>query len=323
MTGYLVAEMLERRYPSNNLQDFLHFIASRYLRIFPLYLLVTTCFILILYAQGRHFGWLYLGGNALLLPYGVVAFFSPKPLYTHTAIGAAWTLPLDLVFYPVGFLLFKRRRLLVATFLALLGFYLTVWVMSPHQPGTLTYTAAASWWHERFYTTVEPNMLSFVCGMIARTHFGARRIPRWATLLSVGVLLWVFYLPVFIDYFGAQLASIVALTLIVMALARNGMSQHEAFLGSLTYSIYLVHQPLQAILGRALGNPFALLAVAACLALVIARFVEEGFIESRRRDWLARWKPGGAPVAIPYSVVTFLYVLLLGSSMAYYLIVFS
>ena len=322
MTGYLVAEILEKRYPSDNLQDLLHFIASRYLRIFPLYLLVAAVFVLILSAQGRPFGWLYLGGNSLLLPYGVLAFFSSKPLYTHTVIGAAWTLPLDLVFYPVGFLLFKRRWLLVATFSSLLLFYLVVWNISPQQSGTLTYTAAASWWHERFYTTAEPNMLAFVCGMIARIHWGERIVPQWLTLFSIGTLLWVFYFPIFIDYFGAQFVSLIALTVIVTALARNGMSRHEAFLGSLTYSIYLVHQPLQEIFGSTLGNPFALLAVAACLALVVTRFVEEGFIESRRRDWIVRWRPGGEPVTIPYNILVFTYVLLLGSSMVYYLLIF-
>ena len=320
LSGFLVAEILAKKYPSNTYGDFLHFVLSRYLRIFPLYLLVLLGYLSVKLISGAHwqFGVLDVLGNILLLPWGVYDFLAHGQLFTHMIIGPTWTLSLDLVFYPIGFILFKQKKLLVSIFVALLLFYLYVWHVSPASPGMLYHVyVGGSWWNQQFYTSIPPNLLAFVAGMVANIYVKQVRIG-WAWLGLAGLtVLYVSYTPAYIDYFAAQLLAIAALTVIVVALAQNGVSQHESLMGSLTYAVYLVHYPTQIILDHLKFRTGVLfgIALSLILAVLLAVFVEERLVESRRRRWLNAWKPDVQGQPMHYRFLSFVVLSMLMVSM--------
>ena len=87
LSGFLVSYILDKRYPSNSVHDFFHFTLSRYLRIYPLFLILlfvclTTSFIAAHHLnQGE--GLVGIMGTATLLPLGIYDFFQKigRPLW--------------------------------------------------------------------------------------------------------------------------------------------------------------------------------------------------------------------------------------------------
>jgi len=159
MSGFLVAEMLESKYPSNSAKDFLHFVASRYLRIYPLYLFVFSIYVL--FIKGGEITWDKIALNALLIPYGFLDLFSKDHLFNHIILTPAWTLSLDLVFYPIGYLFYKNRKFLLAAFSALILYFCLIWFIAPASSGTVLYSED-SWWNDHVYSTIEPLSISVV-----------------------------------------------------------------------------------------------------------------------------------------------------------------
>ncbi len=292
MSGFLIAEILETRYPSHSGKDFLHFVVSRYLRIFPLYLLVFSTYLLLVVEQEA--GWKKIALNVLLVPYGVYDFFATDHLFNHILLTPAWTLSLDLVFYPIGYLLFKNRILLLGYFGTLVGYLCWIWVISPSEGGSVFYSEQ-SWWNDHVYSTAEPNLFSFLSGMLARIILNKVRIPPAIIYLALGALVYVCYLPYGISYFGGHFLGQAALVVIITALARNGSSKMESFLGSLTYSTYLIHLPVLLAVGRLVRPPgpdrLVALAVTIVLSFLVAKFIEEDIVERCRKKWLNGWKP--------------------------------
>lgn len=324
MSGYLVSEILRKKYPSNSRRDFFHFVASRYLRILPLYLFVLCGYLLVMFSLGHRYNSSLVVFNAALLPYGLLDYFSSSLLYRHFLIIPAWTLSLDLVSYPIGFILLKQRKYLIGTAVILLVYYVFVWIYSPTPSGTMSFNATASWWHERFYTTIQPNMLAFVMGMLANLYFKDRKLPAFALYAGIFLLLYVCYLPLFIGYFGAQFIGMISLVLIASSLAKNGMSKYESLFGSFTFAIYLIHRPVLDILRPYIDQAkVTTFFINIALAFIIAIFVEEKFVEFRRREWLRKWRPTGDELAASFTKYNALALtLLLGSIMYYYLIFF-
>ena len=83
----------------------------------------------------------------------------------------------------------------------------------------------------------------------------------------------------------------------ITAFARNGYSKEESFLGSLTYSIYLIHLPVLIVVSRIayLEGMLRLIpfGITLGLSLIVARFIEEDIVERSRKKWLNSWKPDG------------------------------
>jgi hypothetical protein len=113
----------------------------------------------------------------------------------------------------------------------------------------------------------------------------------------------------------------------ITAFAKNGYSKEESFLGSLTYSIYLIHLPVLIVVSRIAHLegmlrliPFGITLV---LSLIVARFVEEDIVERSRKKWLNSWKPDGEGAMMRsgryYAIILALLVLSMGFYSNYYL----
>ena len=319
MSGFLVAEILENKYPSNSAKDFLHFVASRYLRIYPLYLFVF--FIYVLFIKGGEISWDKIALNVLLIPYGFLDLFSKDHLFNHIILAPAWTLSLDLVFYPIGYLFYKNRKFLLVAFSALLLYFCFVWLIAPASSGTVLYSED-SWWNDHVYSTIEPNLFAFLSGMLSRMYLKTLKIPPSLLCLSFLTLFYVCYIPYGVSYFGSHFMGQASLLVMITALARNGYSKKESFLGSLTYSTYLIHLPVLIVASRIAHLQglarFIPLGITLALSLIVARFIEEDIVEKSRKKWLNSWKPSGSEVVMKSVGYSYIVLAILFLSMTFY-----
>jgi len=319
MSGFLVAEMLESKYPSTSAKDFLHFVASRYLRIYPLYLFVF--FIYVLFIEGGEISWDKIALNALLIPYGFLDLFSKDHLFNHIILAPAWTLSLDLVFYPIGYLFYKNRKFLLAAFSALILYFCLIWFIAPASSGTVLYSED-SWWNDHVYSTIEPNLFAFLSGMLSRMYLKTLKIPTSLLCLSFLVMLYVCYMPYGVSYFGSHFIGQTSLLVIISAIARNGYSKEESFLGSLTYSIYLIHLPVLIVVSHVAHleglASFIPLGISLALSLIVAWFIEEDIVERSRKKWLNSWKPSGARAVMKSGGYSYMVLAILFLSMTFY-----
>jgi peptidoglycan/LPS O-acetylase OafA/YrhL len=287
LSGYLVADMLERRYPLRGGGDLVHFLLGRMARIYPLYWLILAAWLLLrpepLPTPGA------LLANVLLFPYGLWAFFMDQkqtgPLFSYLALVPAWTMALDLVFYPIGAILVAGRRwLLLSLGIGLVLLLLAAW-QSPSGVGISAYDA----WHFRFWTTGGPNLFAFLLGLAMRLWGQSLPRPSWAGVLALLVLFYAAYLPWGLGYYDATFLSLAALVWLVHHLAAAGRGQREALLGNFTFALYLVHVPVILLLWEYWGRgwPVRVLAVflSGVLALSLAMGVE-GPLEHLRHKWL-------------------------------------
>lgn len=325
MSGYLVSEILTKKYPSNGSHDFIHFVASRYLRIYPLYIFILLAYIplLLAFEINDKLNFQTISWSLLLLPYGVSDYFLDAPLYKYPIIGASWTLALDLVFYPVGYLLHKQKIYLHGTFMALFAYFILVWYLSPADALGQHYNPGATWWHTEFYTTIQPNMLAFAAGIMANIHLRKVQIPIALVFASTAALVYISFLPLGISCFASNLIGLLAFTVLVTYLAQNGFSKRESFFGSFTYALYLIHLPIKNILRQFYSNGLDILLVGIIinfvLAFVIAVFIEEMLIENNRRKWLNSWRVNENQGRMSVSTYNFAFLIMLFASMAYYI----
>jgi len=319
MSGFLVAEILDNKYPSNSGKDFLHFVASRYLRIYPLYLFVF--FIYLLFIAENGLSWHQIALNVLLVPYGLFDFFSKDHIFNRIILTPAWTLSLDLVFYPIGYLLYKNRNFLLISFAALILYFCFVWFISPASSGTALYSED-SWWNDHVYSTMEPNLFAFLSGMLSRMYLKTVKIPASLVCISFFALIYVCYIPYEISYFGSHFIGQVSLLVIITSFARNGYSREESFLGSLTYSTYLIHLPIMLVVSRIAHleglTRLIPLAITIVFSLIVAMFIEEDIVERSRKKWLNSWKPTGVRTVMSSSGYNYVIFALLLCSMVFY-----
>jgi peptidoglycan/LPS O-acetylase OafA/YrhL len=319
MSGFLVAEILESKYPSNSAKDFVHFVASRYLRIYPLYLFVFSIYVLLI--EGNGISWDKIALNSLLIPYGFLDLFSKDHLFNHIILTPAWTLSLDLVFYPIGYLFYKNRNFLLVAFSALLLYFCFIWFIAPASSGTILYSED-SWWNDRVYSTMEPNLFAFLSGMLSRMYLKTLKIPTSLLCLSFLVMLYVCYMPYGVSYFGSHFMGQASLLVMITAFARNGYSKEESFLGSLTYSIYLIHLPVLLVVSHIVHLEGLLrlipLGITLVLSLIVARFIEEDIVERARKKWLNSWKPTGTEAVMRSGRYSTIILAFLVFSMAFY-----
>jgi peptidoglycan/LPS O-acetylase OafA/YrhL len=320
MSGFLVVEILENKYPSNSRKDFLHFVVSRYLRIYPLYLFVF--FIYLLFIAENGISWDKIALNILLVPYGFFDFFSKDHLFNHIILTPAWTLSLDLVFYPIGYLFFKNKKFLLISFSALLLYFSFIWFIAPASNPTVLYSED-SWWNDHVYSTIEPNLFAFLSGMLSRMYLKTVKISSSILGLSFLVFIYACYIPYGVSYFGSHFMGQASLLVIITAFARNGYSKEESFLGSLTYSTYLIHLPVLLVVSRIAHmegvTRLIPLTITLVLSLLVARFIEEDIVERSRKKWLASWKPTTIGTAMRSGGYNYITVMLLFFSMAFYL----
>jgi peptidoglycan/LPS O-acetylase OafA/YrhL len=303
LSGFLVAYILERRYPSNSVHDFFHFTLSRYLRIYPLFLILLFIYLTTSFVLAPHLkqGGDLLGilGTATLLPYGIYDFFQKigRPLWLDIRPGfwvSPWTLPLDIAFYPIGFLLHKNKKVLYMIFSLLVAYFIFAWLVAP-SPGEHFSISNDPWWDDNFYSTAPPNLLAFISGMISCYHGAGMKGRPWLLALSSVIILYVCYTPFGLSVFAQDVLAIIAFSVLVSELAKNGKSRFESFMGSFTFTIFLLHEYVLYVLQILTPLTHARLKIAAflldlVLSALVAVFVEEMFVEKRRHRWISSLK---------------------------------
>ena len=158
--------------------------------------------------------------------------------------------------------------------------------------------------------------------MLSRMYLKTLKIPTSLLGLSFLVLLYVCYMPYGVSYFGIHFIGQASLLVIITAFARNGYSKEESFLGSLTYSIYLIHLPVLLVVSHIghLGGLLRLipLGIALALSLIVARFIEEDIVERSRKKWLNSWKPSGSGAVMKSGGYSYMVLAILFLSMTFY-----
>ena len=300
ISGFLVSHILEKRYPSNSVHDFVHFTISRYLRIYPLFLIMFLVFLITSVTLHNFQDFLRTLGVATLLPYGIYDFFSKlgRPIWAtmHLSFwGAPWTLPLDFAFYPLGFFLHKNKKALYVAFFMLIVYFCIAWAVSS-PPEKHLFFSDHTWWNGFFFSTAPPNLLAFISGMISYNYSSNKKSHTWLLILSSIVVFYISYTPFGLSVFAADMLAIISFSIIVSELAKNGQNRFESFMGNFTFSIYLTHQYVLYMLQRNLTlSNIKIIAflIDIILGILIAIFIEERLIEKRRRSWISRIKKQG------------------------------
>ena len=126
-------------------------------------------------------------------------------------------------------------------------------------------------------------------------------------------------------YFGfgpffQYVLSVITLPLLVSFLYSNARSKHEDFLGNFTFSLYLLHIEIPDLYSR--WSHWQVLScstiISVFLSTVMAIYIEGGFIERKRHDWLKKRSSTPMPYSGNYIEVLPVYVLLI-SSMLYFM----
>ncbi len=297
ISGYLIHYILSKKYPSNTLGDFWHFFVSRFLRIYPLFLVVFFCirvFIKFSILKSIFFG--------LLIPFGIYEFFQ-NPFVSVVnmdklqppAYAQAWTLSYDAVFYPLGFLFFKSRRfLIISSFLCILGFFVW-WVFGDN----------SLWWPD-FYLSFIPNLLAFISGFLAfKINSPSAQKHNILSLLSFLAILYTMYTPFFLSPFLQDIISIISFGILVSELGKNGQSKYEKPIADFTFAFYLIHYPVLFI-----NVPFGIkILISIALAIFFGLLIENKIIENLRylyiKHVLQTQKASISHITIPKYTYTF------------------
>ncbi|MHB1605948.1 MAG: acyltransferase family protein [Leptospirales bacterium] len=311
LSGYLIADMVEVRYPIKNGADFGHFLLGRYARIYPLYWIVLAACIV---ALGSHQpDWPQIIANFLLFPYGFWSFFMNHKqfgaLASHLVLSPAWTLSLDLVFYPIGAVLVISRKFLPVLVGICIAFVVLASWKSPLGIGDIQY----NWWRVQFYTSIEPNLLAFLSGLLIRLKGKSLPRPSWLAATAFFIMLYTAYVPWGLGYSSVYFLYIAALTWLVHHLCGAGRGPYEAFLGNWTYSIYLIHIPIETLTIYLFSKHLGHLEITSfltdiTLASLIAVFIETP-LEKFRHLWLKslflqqKKNPKSNKIKIPWNYI--------------------
>jgi len=280
------------------------FMRRRLVRIVPLYWAMTLFTALVSVSPpgiGLGVGVEHLVRSLLFLPSNIPQ--PGHPFLPSPVLGVGWTLNLEMYFYVVfaiGLLLPPRARMaLIAAVIStpvLLGIFI-----ADRLPLEL-----------RFYT--RPELLEFVAGVALGAAYVAGKTPRGAAAagaLGAASLLLVAAGQPAID-FRALHWGLPALLLCMAGLAAedllrmrpNGVAK---LLGDASYSIYLVHIPMMAVLRKIFGWPSSemhglfenlVLAAATVAGCVVAYFLFEKPVDRALRKRLLK-KRAPAPALAP------------------------
>lgn len=227
--------------------DWLYYIISRFLRLYPLYLCALALMLFLVYMQsGFHrmdkFGDLFLQIGQWLL-FGVINTPDINGYHkTGDIISVLWSIRYEWLFYftlpVVGFAFLKHRPNILFVIICMVIVYV-IFIS-----GDIKYH----------------HFLSFVSGLLAAFSIKSKKIQLWAThwLSSITIILCLVSIVVF--YHNTEESYIPwALTTIVFVLIANGNSifgllvtKASRHFGQISYSIYLLHTTLLFIVFRVL-----------------------------------------------------------------------
>jgi peptidoglycan/LPS O-acetylase OafA/YrhL len=284
------------------------FITNRFLRIYPTYWLILIATIVLAYIfsfaglGSEPFGirppepsnfWLYASPADIFQDVSIIGRLDylqlNDDLHQHLAIGQAWTLVLELLFYVVAPFIVRKWRLLTAL---LVGSLLIRYLVIHH---ALTHNIPLT---DRFF----PSELGFfLLGSLA--YFLYRRVrtraiaPRLLTGITLSFVLFTLcyaYLPVdtrvrWMIFRDAYYVVSLALAIPFLFLWTK-KSRIDRFIGELSYPVYLTHVTVLTLLLNSpvrhwAGSYIALttIGVTVVVSLLIVQYFERPIEEARQR----------------------------------------
>ena len=297
ISGYLIAAILSKINNINSGKSLLYFYGSRYLRIFPLYILVILAYsyffpssVIVFHAESFYARL----NDLLLLPRGLYSFVLDHHNHVQTWTGMiddpSWTLTQDIVFYLIAPFIFSswyKKKIFFYTFIFILLIYALLFSVSK-------YGSSLDGWNEMYYSTGQANLLCFIMGMWGFLFLNRFNVNKYILYIAIFYIIYLMYFPVVPFYISPYIlwcAAVLAFVYIITAVAKNGFSAHEAAVSNFTYSLYLTHVPFLLIISGgylvAAEAPFRLkllwLLLAILLAIVVNKFIEGKFEILRKK----------------------------------------
>tara|TARA_R110002049_G_scaffold241333_3_gene415191 strand:- start:7355 stop:8374 length:1020 start_codon:yes stop_codon:yes gene_type:complete len=174
--------------------------------------------------------------------WGLFTSLTLLPTSSPPALSVAWTLVFEMMFY-ISFLVFYVSRYFCLVIMVWTAATITSAIL-----GSTDYMDGAL-----FRTFLNPLILEFVAGMLAALLFKRMSPGYWALPTLIGVSLSVCYFMIgdlHRALFGISLAPLV----LGLALAETKFNfrppSWALLLGAASYSIYLIHNPLQSLVAR-------------------------------------------------------------------------
>lgn len=276
VSGFVIPFSLER---SKSARDFW---IKRLLRIYPLYLFMfAMTFLVFTYVEGIPFE------RPLLTILGQLVFINAWVGF-QDYVGGSWTLVIEFTWY-VGLFIWWRltggihaKKLLIVAFVTAVTVSTIAIVYPTRIPlGSLGNLLACCWGLFILeYTKGRFSLRQFwlvngvfvlVCVFVLYVGFGLRPVARLGEMVNF---------PIFVASW-----TIGAATFFFFYLFRNSpaiCNRYLVFLGSISYSVYLVHPLLLHVLSRygVVGFPFVFIGIPATIAIATLtyRYIEQPFI---------------------------------------------
>lgn len=315
ISGYLIAAILLKINNINSGKSLLYFYGSRYLRIFPLYILVILAYsyffpssVLVFHAESFYARL----NDLLLLPRGFYSFILDHHNHVQTWTGMiddpSWTLTLDVVFYliaPFVFSSWYKKKIFFYAFVFILLLYALLFSVSKSGSGV-------DGWGDMYYSTGQANLLCFIMGMWGFLFLSRFNVNKYILYIAIFYIIYLMYFPVVPFYISPYIlwgVAVLAFVYIITAIAKNGFSAHEAAVSNFTYSLYLTHVPFLLIIAGgylgAEGAPFRTkllwLLLEILFAIVVNKFIE-GKFELLRKKFKMRWGEVHYPYKYDFTV---------------------
>lgn len=257
ISGFVMVFVTEKRTEAR----FTPFVLKRFFRVFPLAWLATLLFF---FARG---------GTFATLPETKAAYWDPW--FFGSLLTVTWTIRFELVFYllfALAFVISHRHRtllcsaLIVLAVLAAQAYVGGPFSLDPDVAGVRLNTLPESVKNAPLLTIVNPLALEFIPGMLLAELYlrAARRERRWHDLLHLlaPIAITLFFAGYFSGFwndptrggrvrFALPFCFLLLATLLFAELrTKLRFSLLLTRIGELSYSIYLAHLPVQALLKR-------------------------------------------------------------------------
>ncbi|WP_207426009.1 acyltransferase [Pedobacter sp. SYSU D00535] len=263
ISGFVIPLSLDRGH--YNLNNYPRFLAKRIIRLHPPYLLALSFTVAISYLSYKHRG----------LPYPEnISTVIRSAFYMHAPADnpVFWTLFVEAQYYifiGLAFLVFRNYKLLTSFLVVPLLLLLT---RVDTGPATIFYY-----------------MVFFLIGCFGLFLYNGTYQKKWSIALLSGIIAFTFY------FYDLPSSITAVLTLVVIMLYNKPVPKPLAFIGAISYSIYLIHFPLGVKLINVMKRYFSsdYYPLLMFVSLVVVTAVSWAFykvIEERSEDWSRRVK---------------------------------